>query len=103
MIPCIRINSQNRPKEIPLNKFVVEGEKYHITFIALCLPQNILAFSIYEKPLNESNAPYEYFGGYRFGIAKEDLEAFFQMCKDCHDLNDLDIEMLIENSKLETV
>lgn len=102
MIPCICINDKDRPKEIPASQWVKQGGEYHITFIAYCLPQKLLAFSLYERPLVGTD-PYEYFNAERFGIHEKDLEAFKQMCKDTRELDDFDVMEAIENSSLELI
>ncbi len=98
MIRCICINDKNRPAEIPARLWVTEGELYHITFVAFCLPQKTHGVSLYEKPLDESCMPHEYFRMDRFAILREDLDLFIQLCKDCSDLDDLVVEDLVKES-----
>ncbi len=58
MIPCTCIDDQNKPNDFPSSRWVKKGEKYHITFTVICLPQKVLAYSIYEKPLDKECYPY---------------------------------------------
>jgi hypothetical protein len=103
MIRCICISDEGRPKEIPENRWPKKDNEYHITFVAFCLPARIQGCSLYELFLDESNAPYEYYKLSRFGIHKEDLEAFIQLCLDCTDLNQLQIEDLVQESELQVM
>jgi hypothetical protein len=100
MIPCTCINAKNKPNDIPKSKWVKEGEQYHITYTVVCLPQNVLAFSLYEKPLDETCYPYEYFISTRFGVKPEDIEALMELVKDCTDTAGMDINELMKNSNL---
>jgi len=40
MCTAICISDKNRPKEIPQNKWLKEGQEYEIIFTTLCKPQN---------------------------------------------------------------
>jgi hypothetical protein len=101
MIPCICINDSNRPSQIPIEKWVVKGDKYRISHIYYLPKQKQQGCDIYEKPLDESCAPYEMFLLYRFAISINDIPKLIELIKNCTDLNDLDIETLIEESQLE--
>lgn len=78
----------------------VPGEHYHITYTVICFPQNVLAFSLYEKPMDSSCYPYEYFISTRFAVKAEDIEALMQLVKDCNDSAMIDIDELMKNSNL---
>jgi hypothetical protein len=65
--------------------------------------QGIQGCSLYEKPLDESCAPYESFRLSRFAINAENLERLIELIKDCTELNDVDVKKLIEESQLELV
>jgi hypothetical protein len=80
MILCKCIDDSNRPGDFPLSKWVKEGEEYHITYAVRLLPQNVLGYSLYEKPIGPECFPYEYFT--RFAIRDEDVEALEKMYVD---------------------
>lgn len=102
-IRCICLNDSNRPKVIPVNKWVVKDKEYHITHIFYHPEQGISGCELAEIYLDESCTPYESFALNRFGIPQEELEKFMQMLKNCTELNDIEIGHLIEESCLETV
>lgn len=100
MIPCQCIDDKNRPGDFPKSKWVKAGEEYHITYAVICIPQNVLAFSIYEKPIDETCYPYEYFISTRFAIKPEDMEALMELVKGCTDTAGMDLDELMKNSNL---
>lgn len=100
MIPCHCIDNSGKPENIPQSKWVKLGEKYHITYTVICLPQNVLAFSIYEKPLDKSCYPYEYFISTRFAIKEEDWGALMELVKGCNDTSNINLDELMKNSNL---
>lgn len=101
MINCTAINSKGRPNEIPVEKWIELGEKYRIVFVCRCLPQNVLAYGLYEKPL-DGCAPYEYFDSRRFGIAPEDVQKVIDPYKELGEaLPEGVMGELLENSNLE--
>lgn len=103
MIPCICIDDANRPESIPTSKWVKKGEEYHITHVYIHLLQEggIQGVSLYEKPLDESCAPYESFRITRFAFTEEGLKRLIELMKLCSELDDVDIQKLIEESELE--
>ncbi len=102
MVPCVCIDDKNNPG-IPKEKWIKEGDKYHITFTVTVLPQKVLSVSLYEKPLDKKTCyPYEYFLASRFAVKPEDLEKLIELIKDCTDADKIDINELLENSKLIT-
>jgi len=92
MIPCICIDDNNRPKEIPESDWVKKGDTYHITFISLQVNQiknGILVngCDIYEKPLSiEKHNPYESFRLSRFAVTSENLEKLIELIEQCYQL-----------------
>lgn len=100
MIKCLCIDDTARPNEVPLPKWVKKDEQYHITYTVVYLPQNVLAFSLYEKPLGKSCYPYQYFVSTRFAVKAEDIEALMELVKDCNDSAMIDIDELMRNSNL---
>jgi hypothetical protein len=103
MIPCLCINAKDKPNDIPLSKWVEYNEQYRITYVCRVLPSNVLAYSIYEKPLDESCAPYLYFSAERFSVRDEDVQKVIDMYNELGDIlpNDV-LQELLENSKLVT-
>lgn len=102
MIPCTCIDDKNRPADFPLNRWVKEGDKYRITALYICLPQNVLGYSIYEKPCTEDCYPYQYFLSTRFSVTKEAAQQLLQMLKDqAESLSDEQIKQLFKNSNVE--
>ena len=98
MVECICINDKNRPKEIPVDKWVKEGEKYNVIFTTIVLPQKQLAFHLAEIELTEKEAPYEYFLASRFGISLEDIQKLLDLIKDCSE-TDFSIEELLKQTE----
>jgi hypothetical protein len=88
MIKCFCINDKGRPNDIPLSKWVKEGEPYTIIFAATVLPQNELGFQFQEITLDESCAPYEYFMAKRFGFLKDDFMKLEAFIKECGEVNE---------------
>src|SRR5688500_18975717 len=103
MINCICIDDTKRPKEIPADKWIKKEEEYKITHVYIHVNQGgIQGVTLYEKPLDESCKPYESFRLSRFAININDLPAFIELCKDCSELDEVDIKKLIEESELQT-
>lgn len=66
-LQVICINSSNKPKQIPDNKWVKEGEIYTILrLVRMNLQQNKLGIVLEEIELDESCFPYYYFDADRF-------------------------------------
>lgn len=100
MIPCVCIDDSFRPNEVPINSWVKKDNEYHITYTVICLPQNVLAFSLYEKPLDKTCYPYEYFISTRFAIKPEDIEALMELVRGCTETAGMDLNELMKNSNL---
>jgi hypothetical protein len=66
-LQVICINASNKPKQIPDNKWVKEGEIYTILrLVRMNLQQNKLGIVLEEIELDESCFPYHYFDADRF-------------------------------------
>lgn len=102
-VRALCINDNNRPKEIPPEKWIKKDQEYHITHIYYHYQQKIQGFELSEIFLDDSCFPYVSFDANRFVIPQEEVEKLFQMLKDCTDLNDIDIRELIEEEYLESV
>ena len=97
MIRCICIDDSAKPEDIPATHWVKKDKTYHINYIYKHLLQGgILGVCLNEIDLLELKTQYSAFKITRFGIFKEDLEEFLTLCKDTHDLSDLDLSILIE-------
>lgn len=103
MIECVCINDKDKPKEIPLNDWIVLDEKYHITYIFYHPNQKVQGCSLYEKPLGKHCFPYESFKLSRFAIDIKDLESLIELIKNCTELNNLNIKELLKLSELEII
>ena len=97
MVPCICVDDKTRPAQIPKQDWIEEGKQYHITHVYLMKNQKgIQGVDIWEKPLNETNAPYLHFRLNRFGITLDNIDAFMELVQNCSDLNDLDLTEIKE-------
>lgn len=100
MIECICIDSKNKPKEIPLSKWIQKDMKYHITHVWFHPGQGIQGVNLYEVRLGDESIPYASFRLSRFAVTEQGLKQIIQMMKDCSELNDVDINVLIKESEL---
>jgi len=100
MIECICINDKNRPTEIPIEKWVKEGEKYHVIYSIVVLPQRQLAFHLNEIELTEKEHPYEYFLASRFAFHPKDLDKMMQLIEDC-DNSGFSMDELLKQTELQ--
>lgn len=103
MIEVKTINCSNKPKEIHANKWLKLGEVVHVNYVTRLLPQDVLGFSIYEHPLDESCMPYEYFLSTRFAISKENVKRIIEMFNDIANVSDEELQQILKNSNLEQV
>jgi len=101
-VRVICIDDSNRPKEIPLSRWVKKDSEYTIVHIFWHVTHKIQGVELAEIELDNSCFPYVAFSLARFAIFKEDLDKFVAMLKDCTDLNDVDISNLIEELNFET-
>ena len=106
-VPAKCIDDTNRPKEIPVEKWIVKDEEYRILGIYVHVNQGrIQGVTLVEKPLDETCRPYQTFALRRFAFRLEDIPALIQLAKDCSDiqeLNNQDIEELIREQVLEII
>ena len=100
MVECICINDKNRPKEIPVNKWVKKGQPYTVIYTVTVLPQKQLAFHLDEIELDESCHPYEYFLANRFAFTEDNLKLLMELIKDCSDTH-FSMDELLEQTQLE--
>lgn len=103
MVKSICINDQNRPSQIPLNKWVEKGKEYTIMYIFWHPIQKVQGVLLAEVELDESCAPYESYKIERFALPKSEVEKFIELCKMCTSMNEFDIKSVIEELTLEEV
>lgn len=99
MIECICIDDSKKPNQIPPNKWVKKGEKYHVIFTITVLPQKQLGVELSEIFLDETCKPFEYFLANRFAFTKDNLDKLNQLIKDCSDI-DFSVDELMKQTEL---
>jgi len=100
MVECICINDKDRPKEIPISKWVKKGQTYNIIYTVTVLPQKQLGVVLSEIELTDKELPYEYFLASRFAFTEENLKKLIQLIKDCSD-TDFSMDELLKQTQLE--
>ena len=100
MVETICINDKNRPKEIPVDKWLKEGQTYNVIYTVTVLPQKQLAFHLAEISLDECCVPYEYFLAHRFAFTEENLKLLMELIKDCSD-TEFSMDELLEQTSIE--
>lgn len=101
MCRAICINDKERPKEIPIEKWIKENQEYTIVWVYYSVPSKTMAFELAEITLDETCAPYGSFSAKRFAIHKDDWDEFLKLVEDCTEFNDVDVTELVE-SEIET-
>mgnify|MGYP000008471304 FL=1 len=97
MCRLLCINDLNKPDEIPSKKWVTKGQEYTCIWITIHPNQgNIQGVQLAEITLDETCAPYETYKLDRFGIHKDDFEAFVQLAKDCSEFTEDTLEEMLE-------
>lgn len=99
MIEAICINDRQRPKEVPVDKWIKKGETYHIIYTVWSITSKELGVHIDEIALDDCCAPYEYYRASRFAFTHENLLLLMQMIKDCNDLS-FSMDELLEQTEL---
>ncbi len=102
-IKLVCLDDRNIPIGVPKSKYVKEGNEYTLLFIYWMPNQKCQGFELAEIEFGEDCGKYICYRGNRFGIRAEDLEAFLQMCKDCSQLDDLNIEQVLEETELQLI
>lgn len=95
-IKAICIDDTYRPNEIPLSRWLVEGQEYHITHVYFHVSQSISGVEIAEHDISDC-FPYISYRLTRFGFDKENLVKLAQMVKDCSSLNDIQVSHLLKD------
>ena len=83
MINCICINDHGRPRKIPKEKWIKEGEIYTVIFAVHIMPQEELAFQLEEIDLDNSCLPFEFFLANRFAFMDEDIHKMTNFIQEC--------------------
>jgi len=97
MVKCVCINDKHKPKEIPAQKWVTEGNEYTVVAIyKMVQPGAVLGVILASPTLDETCAPYECFRIGRFGFSLKDIPALIELIKNCDDLQDFDPMKLLE-------
>ena len=84
MIKCLCINDNNKPIQIPNEKWLEKGREYTLLFSMTVLPQKQLAFQVNEIDLDDSCSPFTWFLANRFAFRQEDLEKLAEFIHDCN-------------------
>jgi hypothetical protein len=64
------INDKNRPREIPVEKWITFGDTYTVTNVGKTL-DNQLGFVLAERKLGKDTFPYDLFSAKRFALKAE--------------------------------
>lgn len=107
MIKCLCINDNNKPTQIPSEKWLKKGTEYTLLFSMTVLPQKQLAFQLNEIDLDDSCSPYTWFLANRFAFRQEDLDKLIEFIQECNKItfsvNELMKEININEREPNTV
>jgi hypothetical protein len=67
------INDANRPKEIPLNQWVVKNQKYTVINVIVTMPGK-KGFILKEITLGKATFPYDSFNPLRFAVIESNAD-----------------------------
>lgn len=82
------IDDKNRPPEIPIDKWVKEGEQYNIIRVCRGAKYGMqFVCQLMEIDLDETCIPYEFFLLKRFAIPIEDLELLKDIIENSNDIS----------------
>ena len=99
MIKCLCVNDDNKPNQIPQEKWLEKGKEYTLAFTMTVLPQKQLAFQVEEIDLDDSCSPYTWFLANRFTFREEDLQKLIEFIKDCNHITFSVKELMKETNK----
>lgn len=88
----ICIDDNNRPNEVPLTRWIKNGETYTITRIMAMTQQGKIAGVKIAEINNDDLFPWTYFRLNRFGITEEQLLAMI-------DISDVEFELIEKQAK----
>ncbi len=100
MIKCICIDAEDKPAQIPKEKWVEKDKEYTLAFSMTVSPQKKLAFQLQEIDLDDSCSPYTWFLASRFSFKKEDLPALIEFIKECNKIT-FSIKELMKVTKID--
>lgn len=100
-VPCLCIDAKNRPSEILPQNWISEGFEYHIIHIYYYPKQGIQGVLLQE--VSTKCTKYDSYRLTRFAFTEEGLEQLKKLISLCTELNDVSINELIEESKLEKI
>lgn len=99
-IPCFCIDDKNRPLEIPISKWVKEGEKYHITHVYHQHQQKgIKGVELSEFDISDC-VPYNCYRLDRFAFTEENLDKLIKLMQECTELDSIDISSIVDKLTL---
>ena len=94
-VRVICLNEKGRPNEIPIDKWPIEGEQYHIKWIYKQLQQKgIQGVELAEFDISEC-VPYNCYDLRRFGIFSDDMNKLMQLFKDCTEMDSIEVGELL--------
>lgn len=105
-IKCICVDDKNKPAQIPTNKWIKEGETYHVTHIYFMRNMSaengfvVQGCDILEHDISGPQyKPYNCYRLTRFAFNPEDFEdliAMMNFCAEMNGLKDIDVNKLVE-------
>lgn len=95
-IKCTCIDDTFRPNEIPITKWVMKGQQYHINHVFYHPQQGVQGVELVEFDISDC-FPYVSYRLTRFGFDKENLAKLREMIKNCSELNDIEVKDLIKD------
>lgn len=102
-VECFCINAKAKPVIIPLTKWIIEGEKYHIIHVGTTVGSKIPTVTLAEINLGKELYPYEGFRLDRFAFTHDQLLKLIELMKSCAELNEVNIEELVKELNLEEI
>jgi len=103
MVECLCINAKNRPKEVPINKWISEGMVYTIIHTGYTIKTREIACTLLETKLGQINGVEIGFKIERFAFTEEGYKQLLELMKACTELNDFDISELLKEKELEII
>ena len=95
-IPCICIDDKNRPLEVPVSKWVVKEQEYHITHVYHQYQQKgIKGVELAEFDISDC-VPYNCYRLDRFAFTEENLLKLIELVQQCTELDSVDISSIVE-------
>lgn len=102
-VTCFCINDKLKPVIIPFDKWIIEGEKYHIIHVGTTVGSKIPTCTLAEINLGQELYPYEGFRLDRFAFTKDQLLLLIELMKSCAELNHVNVDELVKELDLEEI